>query len=531
MLSIRTGARRRRLALLAAAAMGGLGLTAVQAPARAATISGYDISWPQCSVAQGGFGNPMPPTTTGFVVIGLTAGRPFTHNPCLADQIAWATTNGVPHAAYTMSGFPTSAQLTTYGSQGPWSSTTRGGQLSNAGYAEATDIRQELSGAGWAPTHVWVDVEPLTSQPWATTAAAQRENRFVLEGLMRGLHDGGLTYGLYSNLNGWQTITGTWRLPGVPSWATSGPQTSNAAALAKCAAPSVSAGKVYLSQWWDSQFDYDLTCGSYAFGALPRSASTLSASTADFNGDWNTDLLARVGASGDLRLYAGTGQGRVVSGVRIGTGWSGFNWLETPGDLNGDGTPDLLARQTSTGELWRYPTDGAGHFGSRVRVGTGWNAMSHLVGPGDLNGDQKPDLLTVEKSTGYLWLYPGTGTGGWSSRVRVGAGWSGYDTLLGPGDVSGDGIPDLLAREHSTGSLWLYPGNGHSGWLPRVRVGTGFGSMTLLMSPGDLNGDRVPDLVARDASGVLWLYPSRGTSGFGPRSQLGTGWNSINAIF
>jgi len=307
--------------------------------------------------------------------------------------------------------------------------------------------------------------------------------------------------------------------------------TSSATALSKCNARAVTAGKVYLSQWWDSQFDHDLTCGSYAFGALPHPASTLSNSTGDFNGDWNNDLLARVRSTGDLRLYAGTGTGRVASAVRIGTGWSGFDVLESAGDLDSDGAPDLLARQASTGYLWRYPTDGAGHFKSRVRVGTGWNGMSHLVGAGDLNGDQIPDLLAVERSTGYLWLYPLNGSGSWSARIRVGSGWGGFDSFVAPGDVNGDGISDLLAREHSTGYLWLYPGSGHSGWLPRVRVGTGFGAMTGITSPGDLNGDRVPDLLARDKSGVLWMYPGKGTAGYGTRIHVGTGWNSVDQLF
>ena len=205
--------------------------------------------------------------------------------------------------------------------------------------------------------------------------------------------------------------------------------------------------------------------------------------------------------------------------------------METPGDLDGDGTPDLLARQASTGYLYRYPTDGAGHFKPRVQVGHGWNAMSHLIGAGDMSGDQKADLLAVERSTGYLWVYPGNGTGSWSARVQAGHGWNAFDTFIGPGDVNGDGHSDLLVREHSTGYLWLYPGNGHNGWLPRVRVATGFGAMTMLTSPGDLNGDRVPDLLARDAAGKLWLYPGTGVSGFGPRSQVGTSWLSIDQIF
>ena len=47
----------------------------------------------------GGFGLPLPPASSQFVVVGLTKGLPFTENPCLASQVAWARTNGKPSEA------------------------------------------------------------------------------------------------------------------------------------------------------------------------------------------------------------------------------------------------------------------------------------------------------------------------------------------------------------------------------------------------------------------------------------------------
>ena len=76
-------------------------------PARAVSLYGHDISWPQCPTAVGGFGLPLPPASSQFVVIGLTKGLPFTENPCLASQVAWAADNRKPAQAYTMAAFPT----------------------------------------------------------------------------------------------------------------------------------------------------------------------------------------------------------------------------------------------------------------------------------------------------------------------------------------------------------------------------------------------------------------------------------------
>ncbi|HET8768803.1 MAG TPA: FG-GAP-like repeat-containing protein [Pedococcus sp.] len=526
------GSRLARMtAALGLAALTVLG-TQPAPPAQAATLVGYDVSWPQCPTSVGGNGLPLPPPTAQFVVIGLTDGLPFTENPCLAEQVAWATAYGVPAQGYTMAAFPTGAQLTAHRSSGPWSSTTRAGQLSNTGYAEASYALATLDRAGFHPGVVWIDVEPRAAQQWPTgTATRERENRYVVEGLMRGLRDAGVAYGLYSYQLGWSQVTGSWRLPGVPVWATAGRLDYPTEALDRCTQPSFSGGKVLLSQWYDSTRDYDRTCGTYAFTRFPVPASTLSGSTGDVNGDWNNDVLARVRSTGDLRLYAGTGTGSLRSGVRVGAGWTPFSALDTVGDLSGDGALDVVARQSSTGEEWLYRGNGRGGWLPRVRIGTGWNVYSAVLGPGDFNGDQRPDLLTRERSTGYLWLYRGNGTGGLLPRVRVGSGWNAFSALAAPGDLNGDGTADVLARESRTGYLWLYPGNGRGGWLPRVRVGTGWNAMTAIMSPGDLTGDRIPDVLARDRYGNLWLYARTPAGGWLPRVRVGTGWNGLDAIF
>jgi hypothetical protein len=501
-------------------------------PARAAVVLGHDISWPQCPTSVGGYGLPMPPTTTGFVVLGLTKGLPFTENPCLASQISWVRTNSRPAHAYTMAGFPTTAQLSTYGASGPWRTTTRAGRLSNVGYAEARYAVASLGRISWHPPVVWIDVEPRSAQPWPSSSAAQRlENRYVIEGIMRGLKEAGFAYGLYSNTSGWQAITGSWWLPGVPVWATAGTLDYPTEALDRCTQPSFSGGRPYLAQWWDATRDYDRTCEPYTFTSFPAPPATLSGSTADFNGDWKNDVLARWTSTGTLRLYAGNGTGGIGTGVLLGAGWGAFASLETVGDFDGDGAADVLARETSTGYLWLYRGNGKGGWSlPRVRVGTGWGIFDAVVGVGDWNGDQRVDVLARRASTGELFLYPGNGRGGWGARVRLGAGWNAMNGFAGPGDVNGDGRADLVVRERSTGYLWLYPGNGTGGLLARVRLGTGWGSMTALTSPGDLNGDRVPDIVVRDGSGSLWLYP-RTATGWQARQLLGTGWNIVNLVF
>jgi hypothetical protein len=184
----------------------------------------------------------------------------------------------------------------------------------------------------------------------------------------------------------------------------------------------------------------------------------------------------------------------------------------------------------STGDLWMYRGNGKGGWTlPAVRLGAGWGVFSRIFGVGDFTGDQRVDLLARVASTGELYLYPGNGRGGFLARVRLGAGWNSMSALFGPGDVNGDGANDVIARERATGYLWLYPGNGTGGLLARVRLGGGWNSMTTVMGAGDLDGNRVPDVVSRDVSGNLWLYP-RTPTGWQTRVLLGTGWNIVDAI-
>jgi hypothetical protein len=83
----------------------------------------------------------------------------------------------------------------------------------------------------------------------------------------------------------------------------------------------------------------------------------------------------------------------------------------------------------------------------------------------DWSGDRRADVLAVD-SAGRLLLYRGTGAGRFvaGGGSPIGTGWGGFTALLAPGDWSGDGRPDLLART-TDGLLLLYRGNGSGGFL------------------------------------------------------------------
>ncbi|MEU7113611.1 FG-GAP-like repeat-containing protein [Streptomyces sp. NPDC046182] len=344
----------------------------------------------------------------------------------------------------------------------------------------------------------------------------------------------------------------------------------------------------------------------------------------DNNGDGKADLYGR-DTAGALWFYPGTGDPAApfASRVKVGSGWSTYNQIFPVGDDNGDGHTELIARDTA-GTLWYYLGRGDGTLGARSQssdpggwdgvpqfggagnipvtgnkegvlardkagtmfwygsrttgklasrsqfgdpggwagvdfthlsslnpdgssdiaevfrgdlyiqgdyIGGGWGVYNTLVGAGDLSGDGKGDLLARDGS-GTLYLYRGNGQGtAFASRVKVGGGWGVYNKIIGAGDYTNDGRTDIVART-SGGDLYVYPGTGVAAtpFKARVKVGTGWNTYAKLVAPGDLNADGKGDLLGVTSAGDLYSYLNTSASKFTARAKIGSGFGIYNTM-
>nr|WP_239096235.1 FG-GAP-like repeat-containing protein [Streptomyces sp. SID11385] len=192
---------------------------------------------------------------------------------------------------------------------------------------------------------------------------------------------------------------------------------------------------------------------------------------------------------------------------------------DVAGDLTGDGRPDLLAVKDD-GVLRLYPGLGDGKPGGARVIGLGgWEeaAVSHR---GDWTGDGREDV--VARIGDNLWVYPTTGSGELGRRLPMGGRPTGWSNALplAAGDVDGDGLPDVLAR--STTGLWLHRGAAATDGTPSfaaraaVRIGGPEWADYDVLLPGDTNGDGRADVWARDrATGRLLAYTSLGAEPLG----------------
>ncbi|MEK9521480.1 VCBS repeat-containing protein [Streptomyces venezuelae] len=290
----------------------------------------------------------------------------------------------------------------------------------------------------------------------------------------------------------------------------------------------------------------------------------------DLNGDGRADLLART-HSGVFYRYLSTGNGTFGARTYYGGGGQNLSYYLGQGGVPAYGKHGLFVVDRA-GTAFEYGTLSDGTFTARKQKGAAgeyayrwgtssvhamnmndratlltannaglWGDEGYQVSSnpafrdyaarisiGDVTGDGPTDVIGLD-SWGTLFLHPGVK---YETPTRVGAavkiatGWK-TDLLVGTGDVTGDGRPDLVSRYD--GRLYVHPGTGSATtpFAPRVLIGAGWAGYAYLAAPGDMNGDGRADLVAVTEGGDVYRYPATGLSGtatFGPRVKVATGW-------
>jgi hypothetical protein len=225
----------------------------------------------------------------------------------------------------------------------------------------------------------------------------------------------------------------------------------------------------------------------------------------------------------------GDGAADLVVGTRIGLhSWMSATlaWVTSPlpsdqvvalrGDTTGDGVPDLLERRGRIARVLEGAPDGTWTPGTG-EVTTEWTTLP--VQPGDVDGDGLVDRLLVTPY-GPVLLPGGVELDAGLDLAPLWTWASSGVSLVGVGDLSGDGVDDLGLYQWD--ALGLVPGGGRfdllaggpggpartSSW---TLLGDGVGSLVPEGRVGDLTGDGVDDLLVggadyRDTTATLALY-------------------------
>ncbi len=275
------------------AALGIACLGVIAAPGWAASSGGgWDISFPQCA----GTGIVRLPASPAIGVVGVNDGRPFTTNPCLPAQAAWA---GAALHAYMNTDDPGPrsrqwpAATTRKTRTGPKRcvaihrsrATTAcaydyGWKAARDAYARMSLVLHRLAAQPGQAGHVarspavlrwWLDAE--AANQWSRSVSMNTASVAGSLGYLRAVRVASV--GIYANRYDSHTLftpnSGTFP-PGTLSWLATG-ATTLTRGVEYCGYPGFTGtGYTWMVQYWPSSLDADARCAGFVSGLRPLAA-------------------------------------------------------------------------------------------------------------------------------------------------------------------------------------------------------------------------------------------------------------------
>jgi RHS repeat-associated protein len=267
----------------------------------------------------------------------------------------------------------------------------------------------------------------------------------------------------------------------------------------------------------------------------------------DLNLDGRPDIVTLNIGSSNVSVLLGEGDGTLQSKTDYSLGGA-FPTAIALGDLNSDGTLDLLVAAATSGggygsptqyDLLILPGQANGQFGTATRINLGVEALA--IALSDLNRDGKLDIVTANlgsnppdflvagrtptsaaanfnNSTVSVLLGQGNGT--FSPRQDYETGDNSRAVVIG--DVNQDGQLDIVAANEGDDTVSVLFGNGSGSFAPKTdyEVSTSPTSVSL----GDLNQDGKLDLVTGNTrANTVSVLLANNNGGFAPKTDYEVG--------
>ena len=191
-----------------------------------------------------------------------------------------------------------------------------------------------------------------------------------------------------------------------------------------------------------------------SIGVTPPSTQWRPVAVGDIDGDGSADIIWRNLATGEISAWYLSDTGAILRSLSLGTPGTAWSLINT-GDFDGNGIHDIFFRNTATGEAAAWLMSAVPGLYRAVSYGPVDLAYTPQLVT-DMDGDGRSDIFWRNQSTGdnYIWYINGTVVDG-HATVPAPTAWRAQQSFLA---AFGNVFTAVIWRNTSTGEVasWMY---------------------------------------------------------------------------
>ncbi|CAF1296076.1 unnamed protein product [Adineta ricciae] len=213
----------------------------------------------------------------------------------------------------------------------------------------------------------------------------------------------------------------------------------------------------------------------------------------DFNKDGQLDALVDNFNSDYVVIFNGIGKGKFIQGDVYPTGMGSAPQYMCLGDLNADNRTDMVVVNLGSNSLGIFFGNEDGTFQSMKSYSTGTQPWFAAVG--DLDNDTYLDIVAVNLLSSSISIFLNDGSGNFSRQKTFSTGTASESTAVTIGDLSSDGYLDLAVTLATPPSIGVFLGVGNGSFGDMIIYSADCGGFSFMVVFADLNRDRHLDIV------------------------------------
>lgn len=272
-------------------------------------------------------------------------------------------------------------------------------------------------------------------------------------------------------------------------------------------------------------FASDIT---FSTGSSPDTSSVV---VSDFNNDKRLDIVVANRITNDVAIYLENENDSFSVQLTYSTGSFSSPTSITVTDFDKDMYADIAVANAGTDNIGLFFGYGNGTFYNQTTYPIADDSNPQSITHGDFNNDSRPDIVVANSGNDNINILINSYGGCFQDQIPYDTGYGSNPHGIVVGDINNDKILDIVVANNGKGSIDVFIGNADGTFSDEKTYSLGDDSYPVAVDLGDFNNDtRVDIVVVRNVADQIVIFLQDDNKDFFIYGSYDTGDNSWPGI-